>query len=127
MGDLSFPQDYESLVAMGHQYMDAENYTIAAESYRRALAIEDNVDIRVDFGTCLHGMGLSGRALEEFRKVLRMEPDHGIANFNMAVVSYAVGQPDSARAYAKRYLELEPNGRAAPTALQILEVLDSES
>jgi tetratricopeptide (TPR) repeat protein len=126
-GSLQFPQDYESLVAMGNRYMDQQEYTIAAESYRRALALNEDTDVRVDFGTCLHGMGLSGRALEEFRKVLEARPDHAIANFNMAVVSYATGQADSSRVYAKRYLTLEPDGRAAPTARELLEILDSES
>lgn len=127
MQDLEFPEDYESLVQMGNHYMDQQDYAVAAESYRRALAIQEATDVRVDFGTCLHGMGLSERALQEFRKVLRVQPEHGIANFNMAVVSYSVGQADSARHYANRYLELEPDGRAAPTAREILEVLDTGS
>ncbi|MFH1686214.1 MAG: tetratricopeptide repeat protein [bacterium] len=122
MGSMAnLPEDYGSLVALGNQNMDNGNYPVAAECYRRSLEINDVPDVRVDFGACLHGMGLPMRALEEFRAVLRSQPDHGIALFNIGVVMSSQQMVDSARVYYQRYLELEPNGLAAAQARALLD------
>lgn len=119
------PTDYESLVAMGHQTMDQGNYAMAAESYRRALALNgESPDLRTDYGACLHGMGLPQRALEEFHKVIKEHPEHGIANFNIGVTYYTMGQVDSARVYWNQYLAIEPDGSASAQAKQYL--MDTE-
>ena len=126
MGDVDgLPEDFESLVNTGNRYMDDGNYAVAAESYRRALAIDssDN-DVRTDFGACLHAMGLVDRAIEEFQKVLAVKPNHGIAHFNLGIVYYQQDQYDSARVYWQKYLTLEPDGRAAKMARELLREID---
>ena len=126
LGDL--PTDYEGLVATGNQLMDQGNYPIAAECYKRALAIDDSSpDVRVDLGACLFGMGLPGRALEELRVVFEKNPDHSICNFNLGIVHFGLDQKDSARVYWTRYLELEPDGRAAETARAYIQELDKQT
>ncbi len=117
------PEDFETLVQMGNQFMDNRNYAVAAEIYKRALAQKEVANIRVDYGACLHAMGLDLRALEEFRTVLAQEPTHAIANFNMGIVFSGQHMADSAIFYFNKYLELEPDGRAAPTARQYLQEL----
>lgn len=118
---LNLPVDYESLVALGNQSMDQGNFPLAAESYRRALTIKsDDPDIRTDYGACLHGMGLPHRALEEFRKVLKAHPNHGVANFNMGIVFYNEQVLDSARVYWEKYLQIEPEGNVAATVREFL-------
>jgi tetratricopeptide (TPR) repeat protein len=130
MGDMAasmpdLPTDYDGLVTTGNRYMDQGNYPIAAEAYRRALDIdESSVDVRTDFGACLHAMGLPDRALEEFHKVLQQDPNHAIAHFNLGIVYYEKQQTDSARYYWNKYLSLEPNGRAADAARDLLKQLD---
>ncbi len=118
----SLPQDYNSLVEAGHNNMDAGNYPVAAECYRRALAIDgSSLDLRTDYGACLHFMGLTDRAMEQFRKVLSQNPNHGIANFNMGIVFYSLNQNDSARYYWNKYLKLDPKGTAADKAHELLK------
>lgn len=125
MGSMvDIPEDYESLVALGNQMMDNGNYPMAAECYRRSLEITDAVDVRVDFGACLHGMGLPARAMEEFRRVLESQPEHPIAIFNMGIVMNSQQMADSARVYFRRCLELQPDG---PVASQAQEYLDQLS
>lgn len=120
----NIPQDYEGLVAMGNQNMDEANFPLAAECYKRALAINaDAEDIRVDFGACLHGMGLAERAIEEFMLVIADNPDHGVANFNLGIVYFGLGQNDSAKVYWQKYLAIEPVGQAADAARARLEEL----
>jgi len=120
----NLPTDYPSLVQMGNQFMDEGNYPMAAELYRRALAIDgSSADVRSDFGSCLHAMGLPQRALEEFRKIISEHPDHTVAYFNLAIVFQGVGEKDSARFYWEKYLQLDPNGQRAEAARQYLKNL----
>jgi tetratricopeptide (TPR) repeat protein len=83
----NLPTDYPSLVQMGNQFMDNENYPMAAELYRRALSIDSSsFDVRSDFASCLHAMGLPERALEEFRRIIATDNDHPIVLFNLGIV-----------------------------------------
>ena len=124
MSKIHFPPDYASLVKFGNETMDAGNFPVAAESYRRALAIDSSsADVRTDFGACLHGMGLPDRALEEFRRVIKEHPEHAIANFNLGIVFHAIGKDDSAKFYWQKYLKIDPNGSAAAAAKKYLKEL----
>ncbi len=118
----SLPTDYDALIQVGNQTMDEGNFPIAAEAYKRALAINgENPDVRTDYGACLHGMGLELRALEEFRMVLKDHPNHPIATFNMGIVYYNEQKTDSAKVYWEKYLSLEPEGNIANTVRQYLQ------
>lgn len=120
MADL--PADYNGLILMGNETMDKGNYAMAAECYRRALAIDgSSPDVRTDYGACLHGMGLSQRAIEEFMTVLKTHPEHSIANFNLGIVYYGMNKTDSAKTYFKKYLQIDPNGQASQSAKQYLK------
>lgn len=122
---INFPTDYNSLIKLGNQTMDQGNYPVAAESYRRALAIEPHSpDVRTDYGACLHGMGLPDRALQEFRTVLKDHPEHVIANFNMGIVYYNLQEPDSARTYWNTVMTLKPDSALANMVTQYLKQVD---
>jgi cytochrome c-type biogenesis protein CcmH/NrfG len=114
MAALTLPTDYDELVKMGHQHMDNGDFVIAAECYKRALVMKgDTPDIRVDFGACLHEMGLDRRAIEEFNVVIAANPKHTIALFNLGVVHYGMQTYDSAKFYWDKFLALEPTGQGA--------------
>ncbi len=119
------PNDFESLVQNGNNYMDQGNFAVAAELYRRALEIRNVPDVRVDYGACLHGMGLPIRAIETFKQVIIDQPGHTIATFNLGVVYFDQQQLDSARVYFNKYLELEPNGQAIEQAERFLREMGS--
>lgn len=118
----SMPQDLHTLITTGNQFMDNQNFPIAAECYRRALALDSTLpDVRVDYGACLHGMGLPQRALDEFKKALTFKPDHAIAHFNLGIVYREQQMNDSARVYWTKYLKIAPQGQAADAARQALK------
>jgi tetratricopeptide (TPR) repeat protein len=120
----NLPTDYASLVQRGNEFMDQGNYPMAAEHYRRALAIDSNsADLRSDFGSCLHAMGLPQRALEEFRWIISTDSNHPIVLFNLGIVFQTLGETDSARYYWEKYLEIDPQGRPAEAARQYLKDL----
>jgi tetratricopeptide (TPR) repeat protein len=123
--DLDLPSSYDSLVATGNRFMDADNFAVAAESYRRALAINGgSSDVRTDYGACLHAMGLPDRAIEEFRTVLKADPAHTLAKFNLGVVFYEKNEGDSSRAWLQKYLAEDPTGRASELAKQLLRDIE---
>ncbi len=118
----NLPDDYDALVGMGNQFMDEGNFPVAAECYKRALAKNpESPDVRVDYGACLHGMGLAHRALEEFQTVYKTNPEHSVVHFNIGIVYNELQQTDSAVYYWEKYLELEPEGMAASSAAQLIE------
>lgn len=120
----SLPKDFNTLVSMANKFHDDQNFAVATEIYKRALALKpDDQDVRVDYGACLDGMGLPNRAAEEFKKVLQANPNHPIANFNLALVEYKQDHRDSAKAYFNKYLKIDPQGSAAETARQFLKEL----
>ncbi|MEW5796072.1 MAG: tetratricopeptide repeat protein [Candidatus Zixiibacteriota bacterium] len=120
----NMPTEYEPLIQMGNQFMDDENYPVAAEAYRRALELDPaSPDVRSDFASCLHAMGLPHRALEEFRKVISTHPGHVISYFNLGIVFHGQGDTDSARYYWEKYLATDPQGRATDAARSFLKEL----
>ena len=120
----NLPEDYDGLVTAGDEYMNQNNFPIAAECYKRALALDgSSPDVRSDFASCLYGMGLAERALEEFRSIKKNSPLHGVTLFNLGVVFMGQNMPDSAKFYLTEYLELEPNGKAAQQARDYLKEL----
>ena len=122
----NLPTDYEGLVDAGNQTYDEGNFPLAAELYRRALAIDGHSpDVRTDFGACLHAMGLPERALEEFRIVMVEHPDHAIVRYNMGIVHYSQGQLDSARYYWDEFLSMAPNSEPAETVRGYLREMES--
>jgi len=123
----NIPEDFNGLVQAGNKFMDNGQFPLAAECYKRALVLHPEVnDVRVDFGACLHFMGLDSRALEEFYRVTKEQPDHPIANFNLGIVYYGMNQMDSAKFYWDHYLKLEPNGKAADQARNYLQQMKDE-
>jgi len=117
----NLPEDFDGLVSVGDNYMDEGNFPLAAECYKRALEIDStSVNVRSDFGSCLYGMGLGDRAIEEFRKVHAIDASHSIALFNLGVVFSGQGLSDSANFYMGKYLLLEPEGKAADRARELI-------
>ena len=118
----NLPEDFGGLVTVGDSYMDDGNFPLAAECYKRALDIDStSVNVRSDFGSCLYGMGLGDRALEEFRRVFAIDSSHSIAVFNMGVVFSGQGLNDSVKYYMSEYLKLEPEGKAADRARKLID------
>ena len=122
----NLPNDYNALVNAGHTLMDQGNFALAAEAYKRALAIDpSSPDVRTDYGACLNGMGLPERAIAEFKTVIASTPTHAIAHFNAGIVYYNMQQFDSAKVYWSRLQELAPGTPAAERAKELMAQLDN--
>ncbi len=83
----NLPQDYKGLIEKGNSLMDNHHYPVAAECYRRALAIDfGDPNIICDLGSCLHATNDFEGAIEMFEKALRLDSSHAIAHFNLGIV-----------------------------------------
>lgn len=115
------PTEYNELVKLGDEAMDSANFVLSAEAYRRALELDSSsINVRVDYGASLHGMGLPQRALEEFRKTLLIAPQHIVLNYNLGIVFSSLAQPDSANFYWNRTVQLAPNSAIGQAARERL-------
>ncbi len=120
-----FPEDFQGLLELGNSQMDIGEYTVAAEAYSRALSIDgSSVDLRTDYGTCLYGIGLLDRSVAEYMKVIEIDPNHAIVNYNLAIVYHDLNNIDSAKAYWIKYLKIEPEGIAADNSRYYLKQLE---
>jgi cytochrome c-type biogenesis protein CcmH/NrfG len=91
------PKDFEALVSLGNIGFDQRNYPEAAEYYKKALAIHDDLNVRTDLGTMLFYSNHYDEAMTELNKVLAVNPNHAQALFNIGVV-YLHGKNDPQKA-----------------------------
>ena len=116
------PGKADGWIALGNAQMDSQQFNEAIEAYQKALAIDPkNVDVRVDMGTCLRGIGKPEMAVAEFRKAIKIAPSHLNAHRNLGVVlGFDLKDREGAIKEFKTFLELAPN---TPDAAQIRDVI----
>ena len=109
------PGNVNGWIALGNAQMDAQRFADAIIAYQRALEIDPkNVDVRVDMGTCYRGVGQSEKALEEYRKVLKIKPDHLNANRNSGVVlAFDLNRRAEGIKAFEKYLQIAPGAADA--------------
>ncbi|MEK6743552.1 MAG: tetratricopeptide repeat protein [Nitrospirota bacterium] len=112
------PKNAAAWTALGNAQMDAQRFAEAIISYQRSLAIDPrNVDVRVDLGTCYRGVGQPEKAVEEYRKGMKIDSRHPMAHMNAGVVlAFDLGRRAEAAKEFEKFLELSPN---APNAADI--------
>lgn len=118
----SNPGIADGWIALGNALMDSTQFIEAAEAYNKALAIDPkNVDVRVDMGTCNRNSGKPDVAVAEFRKAIKLNPNHLNAHRNLGVV-LAFDLKDRAGAIKEfeKFLEIAPN---VPDAAEIRSLI----
>jgi tetratricopeptide (TPR) repeat protein len=106
------PRDSAALALAGHARYDAGDYAAAASFYERALAVEpDDADVRADLGNTYSQRQPPDlrRAVEEYRKALRVNPRHEIALQNMASVAVRLGDKAAAREAVDQLSNVNPS------------------
>ncbi|MEI6876088.1 MAG: tetratricopeptide repeat protein [Spirochaetota bacterium] len=119
------PTTKEAWIALGNDQMDAQRYAEAIIAYQKALELDpNNVDVRVDMGTCYRGVGQSEKALEEYRKGIAINPRHPNAWRNSGVVlSSDLHRNAEAIAAFQKYLEVFPGSPDAAVILGQISTL----
>ncbi len=81
----------------------------AVEEYKLALlADETNLIARNSLGVCYARLGKYGEASAQFAAILRQAPDDIMATYNQGHTLLKQGEPDQARHFFERCLELDP-------------------
>jgi tetratricopeptide (TPR) repeat protein len=106
------PRDAGALALAGHAKYDAGDHTAAASFYERALAVEpNNADVRADLGNTYTQRQPPDlrRAVEEYRKAIKINPRHEIALQNMASVAAQLGDKAAAREAVEQLAAANPS------------------
>ncbi len=121
------PKNPAGWIALGNALMDSRQFPAAIDAYQKALALDpDNVNVRVDMGTCYRGAGKPEKAIEEYRKAIKIDPRHLNAHRNSGVVlAFDLKKPQDAAKAFEKYLELAPNASDAADIRQTISDLRS--
>ncbi len=105
------PNDREALRQLANMNYDIGNWQRAGELYERLLKLEpDDVDTMTDLGAAYRHQGRTDVALELFRKVKRLAPDHWQSRFNeILVLAFDLGDLQAAAKAAEELRTLQPN------------------
>ena len=117
------PKNLNAWISLGNDYFDTEQAQKSINAYGKALEIEpNNPNILTDQGVMFRKVGWYDKALINFEKANKIDPNHLQSLFNTGIV-YAVDlkQPDKAVPYWERYLKMDSN---SPTALQIRGIME---
>lgn len=106
------PRDPAALALAGNAKYDAGDYSAAASFYERALAVEpNNADVRADLGNTYSQRRPPDlrRAVEEYRRAVRINPRHEVALQNMASVAVQLGDKAAAREAVEQLAGVNPS------------------
>jgi len=116
------PNDPALLAQAGNIYYDAQQFKDAIDYYTRALQGDPgNTNIRTDMATAYWYLGDPDRAITEFDKVLKKEPNKTNALFNRGIVRWQ-GKMDVKGAVAdwEALLKADPNYPQRPAVEQLI-------
>ena len=120
------PRDAAALALAGHAKYDAGDFAAAGAFYERALAVEpNNADVRADLGNTYTQRQPPDlrRAVEEYRKAIRVNPRHEIALQNMASVAAQVGDKAAAREAVEQLAAANPSNPTLPALRSAVEAI----
>jgi tetratricopeptide (TPR) repeat protein len=121
------PKDAQVRIQLGNLYFDAERYQDAATWYEAALALEPaNANLSTDLGVSYYYLNQPDRALEQFDRSLRLDPNHAKTMLNQGIVK-AFGKQDLPGAVAawEKLIRVAPTSPEAQTAKRALQGLKS--
>jgi tetratricopeptide (TPR) repeat protein len=108
------PRDFDALSAMGNTKYDVGDFVAAAGFYERALAVQpQNTDVQTDLGNTYFQRQPPDfrRAIEEYRKTLKIDPRHEKALQNIAAAALRLGDKTIAREAIEQLAAVNPNNQ----------------
>jgi tetratricopeptide (TPR) repeat protein len=108
------PKDTDALIAMGNTKYDVGDFNAAATFYERVLAVQpQNTDAQTDLGNSYFQRQPPdfARAIEEYRKTLKIDPRHEKAWQNIAAAALQLGDKSTAREAIEGLSKVNPNNQ----------------
>jgi tetratricopeptide (TPR) repeat protein len=114
-------------VQLANLYFDAERYDDAIKWYSEALTLTPkDVNVSTDLGVCYYYTNQPDKALEQFDRSLKLDPNHAKTLLNVGIVR-AFGKQDLAGATEvwQKVLKIAPDGPEGQAAKRALDTLQS--
>jgi tetratricopeptide (TPR) repeat protein len=108
------PKDTDALIALGNMKYDTGDFNAAASFYERALAIQpQNLEAQTDLGNTYFQRQPPDyqRAIEEYRKTLKIDPRHEKTLQNLAAAALYLGDKSTAREALDQLAQVNPNNQ----------------
>lgn len=87
-----------------------QKFAEAAESYRKALALDPKVaEIHFNLGVVLSNLGKLPEAIASYRKAVALKPNLAVAYFNLGIALQELGKLEEAVPNYRKVLALDPN------------------
>lgn len=104
------PQDADAVQMLANMNYDIQNWSRASDLYRRYLELRpDDPDTMTDLGATLRNQGQIEQALEQFRKVQDLAPEHWQARYNeVLILAFDLNDAQAARGALDKLKSLEP-------------------
>jgi tetratricopeptide (TPR) repeat protein len=116
------PKNAGLLLQFANMLHDAKFFPRAAETYKKYLVLSpDDHDARVDLGICYYETGDLAQAVKEIESVIRKQPKHQMAMFNLGVIQLSAQNLAESNKWLKKCIELDPQSTAGLRAQQILQ------
>lgn len=122
---LADPKNYGAWFALGNDYFDTHQHQKAVDAYGKGLAIKpDEPNVITDQGVMYRDLGQFDKALANFQKANKLDPNHVQSLFNMGVVYSAdLHKPEEAAKAWNKIIAIAPGSEQAAQARQMLSQL----
>lgn len=116
------PKDSEALLQLANRLHDAKFYPRAIETYKQFLALKPNEsDARVDMAICYFETEENQRAVQEIESVIKKQPNHQMATFNLGVIQLSMGNLEVSKKWLQKAVDIDPNSPAGQRAQELLK------
>lgn len=119
------PKNVQAWVTLGNDYFDAHNPQKAVQAYAKALELNPNdPNVLTDQGVMFRALGFFDKALANFEKASKLNPQHLQSLYNSGIV-YAVDmkQPAKARPIFERVAQQGGSSELGNQAREMLQQL----
>lgn len=117
------PKNLQAWVSLGNDYFDTNQPQKSIQAYNKALEINPNdANVLTDQGVMFRAVGFYDKALENFQKANKLNPQHVQSLYNIGIVySVDLKQPDKAKPFFEKVIQAAPNTEMANQAKQMLQ------
>ena len=116
------PKNFAAWFALGNEYFDTHQHQKAVDAYAKGLAIHpDDPNVLTDQGVMYRDLGQFDKALANFQKANKLDPNHLQSLINIGVVySTNLNKPAEAAKAWNKVIAIAPNSEQAAQARQML-------
>lgn len=119
------PKNVQAWITLGNDYFDAQNPQKSVQAYAKALELNPNdPNVLTDQGVMFRALGFFDKALANFEKANKLNPQHLQSLYNMGIVySVDMKQPAKARPIFEKLAQQGGSSELGKQAREMLQQL----